>query len=131
MIITKKVVEIDDEEMGKLLKKNFENYANKMSLGTDEPEEEVEDKIETPATDAKKFDMAIYETLKVENGKSQASIFFSLLCKVFDEEEKKVRNYFLGYLEQLISQKKMQNKDFSEGISKFIQFMPEIVLDLP
>jgi hypothetical protein len=25
----------------------------------------------------------------------------------------------------------MQNKDFSEGISKFVQYMPEIVLDLP
>jgi hypothetical protein len=36
-VITKEIVEIDDEEMGQLLKKNFEQYASKMSLDADEP----------------------------------------------------------------------------------------------
>lgn len=112
--------------MGQQLKKNFEEYANKMN-DADEPEEETED---TKVED-KKFDLTLYDKLKNDNGKSQASIFFNLLCKVFDEEIQKVDKHFEGYLNQLISQKKMQNKDFSEGISKFVQFMPEIVLDLP
>lgn len=112
--------------MGQQLKKNFEEYANKMN-DADEPEEETED---TKVED-KKFDLTLYDKLKNDNGKSQASIFFNLLCKVFDEEIQKVDKHFEGYLNQLISQKKMQNKDFSEGISKFVEFMPEIVLDLP
>jgi hypothetical protein len=102
---TKEIVEIDDEDMGKLLKKNFEQYNSKMSLDTDEPEDEAEDTKTEP--EDKKFDLSLYDTLKSENGKSQASIFFSLLCKVFDEEIQKVDKHFLGYLEQLISQKKM------------------------
>jgi hypothetical protein len=58
--------------MGKLLKKNFEQYASKMSLDADEPEEETEDtKTELPGSrEDKKIDLAIYDKLKNENGKS-------------------------------------------------------------
>lgn len=98
-----------------------------MSLDADDVDDEAED---TKTTD-KAFDVSLYDKLKNENGKSTPSIFFNLLCKVFDEETKKVDQHFEGYLNQLISQKKLVNKDFSEGLSKFVQFMPEIVLDLP
>jgi long-subunit acyl-CoA synthetase (AMP-forming) len=43
----------------------------------------------------------------------------------------KVDNYFSGYLDALITKKTFSNRDFGEGISKFVQFMPEIVLDVP
>lgn len=120
-----KFVELDDEEMGQQLKKNFEEYA---AQGTEEPDEEAED---TVKNDDKKFDLSLYDKLKNENGKVGSGIFFNLLCKVFDEEMGKVDLHFDSYLGQIISQKKLQSKDFSEGVSKFVQFMPEIVLDLP
>jgi len=110
--------------MAAQLKKNFEEYA---AQGVEDHEEEVED---TKPED-KKFDLSIYDKLKSENGKTGPIIFFNLLCKVFDEEMQKVDLHFDGYMSQIISQKKLQSKDFSEGLSKFVQFMPEIVLDLP
>jgi hypothetical protein len=119
-----KIIELDDEEMAAQLKKNFEEYA---AQGVEDHEEEVED---TKPED-KKFDLSIYDKLKSENGKTGPTIFFNLLCKVFDEEMQKVDLHFDGYMSQIISQKKLQSKDFSEGLSKFVQFMPEIVLDLP
>lgn len=88
--------------MGQQLKKNFEQYASKMSLYADQLEEQVAEDTKTP--EDKKFDLSLYEKLKSDNGKSLASIFFSLLFKVFDEEQQKVEKYFIGYLEQLISQ---------------------------
>jgi len=119
-----KIIELDDEEMGAQLKKNFETFA---AQGVEEVDEEVED----TKPEEKKFDLSLYDKLKTENGKVAASIFFNLLCKVFDEEIQKVDIHFENYLGQLISQKKLVNKDFSDGLSKFVQFMPEIVLDLP
>lgn len=119
-----KIIELDDEEMGQQLKKNFETFA---AQGVEENDEEVED----AKPEEKKFDLSLYDKLKNENGKVAASIFFNLLCKVFDEEIQKVDIHFENYLGQIISQKKLVNKDFSDGLSKFVQFMPEIVLDLP
>jgi hypothetical protein len=60
---------MDDEEMGKQLKKNFESYASKMSFDAEEPEEEAED-TKTEVKEDKKFDLALYDKLKSENGKS-------------------------------------------------------------
>lgn len=43
----------------------------------------------------------------------------------------KVENYFASYLDAIINKKIFITRDFGEGISKFVQFMPEIVLDVP
>jgi hypothetical protein len=74
-----KIVELEDDEMGQQLKKNFEEYA---ARGAEENEEEAEDS----KPEDKKFDLSLYDKLKTENGKRPDSIFFNLLCKVFDEE---------------------------------------------
>ena len=73
----------------------------------------------------------MYEKFKTENGKAPSTSIVSLLCKIFDEDMNKVENYFHGYLENILKQKVFNSRDFGEGISKFVQFMPEIVLDLP
>jgi len=78
-----------------------------------------------------KADLSVYDKLRKENGKAPSTMFFSLLQNVFDEDMQKVDDYFEGYLFELIAQKKLKNKDFSEGISKFVQLMPELGLDLP
>jgi len=112
--------------MGNMLKKNFENYANKKRMadeGMGEEEEEEKQEIEP--------DLSMYEKFKTENGKQPSLILFSLLCKIFDEDMQKVDNYFSGYLEALISKKTFAQRDFGEGISKFVQYMPEMVLDVP
>ena len=125
----KEVIHIDDEQMGDLLKKNFEDFAmkKKMSEEGNVEEEEGED------NKGKEIipDLSMYEKFKTENGKTPSTIIFSLLCKIFDEDMNKVENYFHGYLENILKQKVFNSRDFGEGISKFVQFMPEIVLDLP
>ena len=42
-----------------------------------------------------------------------------------------VEDHMKGYLDAIISKKIFQGKDFGEGISKVVQFMPELVLDCP
>jgi len=115
--------------MGDLLKKNFETYALKKKMadeGNMEEEEGEENKQKeiTP-------DLSLYEKFKTENGKAPSTILFSLLTKIFDEDMQKVDNYFASYLDAIINKKIFITRDFGEGISKFVQFMPEIVLDVP
>jgi transcription termination factor Rho len=86
-----KIIELDDEEMAAQLKKNFEEYA---AQGVEENDEEVED----AKPEDKKFDLSSYDKLKSENGKTGPTIFFNLLCKVFDEEMQKVDLHFEGYM---------------------------------
>lgn len=122
------IVEMDDEEMGKKLKKNFETFAQKLENAQLEDNEEED---EEPKSNDEAFDLALYKKLKNENGKDYGHIFFSLLTKVFDEDTRKIEKHFTKYLDQLIAQKILTKKDFSTGISKFVQFFPELVLDVP
>jgi hypothetical protein len=89
----KEIVEMDDEEMGQKLKKNFEEY-----VSTVNDQEDIEETEETKPTEAKKYDLSLYDKLKTENGKSNSTIFFNLLTKVFDEDMQKVDKNFDGYL---------------------------------
>lgn len=61
--------------MGKMLKKNFEDYANKKKMAEEGMVEEEEGEKQEIAAD-----LSIYEKVKVENGKNPALILFSLLC---------------------------------------------------
>ena len=67
---SKQFVPLDDEEMGSLLKKNFEAYAMKVKAiqeGSIDPDEE----------EAKPEDLlSIYEDLKTKNGKAPQVILF-------------------------------------------------------
>lgn len=95
----KDIIPIDDEEMGGILKKNFESYAMKMKAISDgmvDPEEE----------DTKPEELlSIYEELKTKNGKAPSVILFQLLSKIFDEDMTKVEDYMKGYLDALVARK--------------------------
>ena len=82
--------------MGACLKKNFEEYANKMDLAAEVGENEEDE--DSKAAEDSKFDLQTYDKLRNENGKNGATLFFSLLTKVFDEDMGKVNKYFEGYL---------------------------------
>lgn len=43
----------------------------------------------------------------------------------------RVEEHLLGYLEAIVARKIFKAQDFGEGISKVVQFMPELVLDCP
>lgn len=43
----------------------------------------------------------------------------------------RVEKHLLGYLEAIVARKIFKAQDFGEGISKVVQFMPELVLDCP
>jgi hypothetical protein len=66
-----------------------------------------------------------------ENGRKGEELVFSLLSKVFDDEITKVKKYLLKYIICLSEQKVLAKPDFSDGISKFISYMPEFSLDVP
>jgi hypothetical protein len=123
----REIIELDDNEMGSRLKKNFEDfviYRNNQGQRDEAEEGAEEKKTET-------HDLSVYRKLQRENGKQYDQMFFSLLCNVFDEDLTKVEAHFDAYLDQLISQKLFKSQNYSEGVSKFLQYLPELVLDLP
>ena len=66
-----------------------------------------------------------------KNGRSYEDIFYGLLTKVFDEDIQKMDDHFVNYLDQIIKQKVVRPADFSSSVSRFIQLMPELALDVP
>lgn len=71
------------------------------------------------------FDLSMYKRLKAVNKKSEETIFFQFLSKVFDEDLKKVQEHLESYLELLVQEKAVSKQGIIEGISSFISFMPE------
>lgn len=71
------------------------------------------------------FDLSMYKRLKSVNKKSEETIFFQFLSKVFDEDLKKVEEHLESYLELLVQEKMVSKQGIIEGISSFISFMPE------
>ena len=75
--------------------------------------------------------LSVYEEFKTKNGKAPAVILFQLLSRIFDEDMTRVEEYFKDYLDAIVARKIFKAQDFGEGISKVVQFMPELVLDCP
>jgi len=71
------------------------------------------------------FDLSLYKRLKSVNKKTEETIFFQFLSKVFDEDRKTIEEHLESYLELLIRQKAVNKQGMIEGISSFISFMPE------
>ena len=66
-----------------------------------------------------------------KNGKSFEDIFYGLLLRVFDEDIHKVEKHFEAYLDQLFKQGVLRPQHCSKSVSRIIQFMPEMALDVP
>ena len=77
------------------------------------------------------FDVSIYRTINKKNGRSYEDIFFALMTKIFDEDIQKMEEHFMNYLDKIIKQKVFRPADFSSSVSRFIQIMPELALDVP
>lgn len=82
---------IDDDEMGARLKKNFEDFVIKQ-INEAQAKENADDDQEENKLDA--HDFSVYRKLHRDNGKGYDQQFFSLLCKVFDEDMSKVEEHF-------------------------------------
>ena len=110
------------------MKKNFEEFVIRQR---DDGVEEDDEEEKKGAKKEKLFDISIYKTMNKKNGRSYEDIFYGLLTKVFDEDVQKMDEHFVNYLDQIIKQKIMRPADFSSSISRFIQLMPELALDVP
>jgi len=102
--------------MGVKLRKNFGEFVTEQ---------------EQDSESSDNFDLSLYKRFKSVNKKSEETIFFQLLAKVFDEDLKKIEEHLESYLELLVRQKAVNKQGILEGISSFIAFMPEQSLDQP
>ena len=62
----------------------------------------TEQEEEGSSDSSESFDLSMYKRLKSENKKSEETIFFQFLSKVFDEDLKKVEEHLVRYLELLV-----------------------------
>ena len=97
----REIIPIDDDEMGEIIKKNFEEFVLKTE--NDAAEAENQDPEEENKKEKKeKFDAYVYRKLSNENGKRGDAMFFSLLCNVFDEDIGRVEKNFFKYIQTLV-----------------------------
>lgn len=113
-----------------IVKKNYDTYVNIKKLAEhvgDEAEEEEDD-----GEEKKGHDFTVIKQLKVENGRNGADFILSLTQGVLIENTaKELIKYFKPYFEQLIAEKHLSKPEYSDGISKVITSLPELIMDYP
>ena len=117
--------------MSSQLKQNFEQYCIDYKTAQEAEQEEGNDMSPEDKAVNKKPDYELYTNLKKVNGKTGDQIVCSLLSSVFDEETKKVEQHLADYFKLLINDKILKSKDINQGLSRFGELLPELVLDCP
>lgn len=117
--------------MSSQLKQNFEQYCIDYKTALEAEQEEGNDVNAEDKAVNKRPDYELYTNLRKVNGKTGDQIVSSLLSSVFDEETKKVEQHLADYFKLLINDKILKNKDINQGLSRFGELLPELVLDCP
>lgn len=117
--------------MSSQLKQNFEQYCIDYKTALEAEQEEGNDVNAEDKAVNKRPDYELYTNLRKVNGKTGDQIVSSLLSSVFDDETKKVEQHLADYFKLLINDKILKNKDINQGLSRFGELLPELVLDCP
>ena len=112
---------MEDEEMGKLLRKNFDTFVStekyNIHLKEQDDDEEEENKDEKQEKKPKKHDFFIYKRLSENNGKKEAQMLKHFLIQLFDQDKAIIEQFVPKYLENLSSTRMLGKANFSDGIS--------------
>ena len=106
------------------IKESFDQFVSKKKMNDMEAEEEEGDAKKGP-------DFQVYRDIMKFNGKTGGQVFAALLSTVFEAETTVLDTYLVEYLELLVDSKILKGKDFNEGVSKHIQMLPDLVMDIP
>lgn len=123
---------IADETFLERVIKNFDSYVNakKLAAEIDPDEEPEEEEADEGAKGAHSFET--FKILIEKNGRKGQEIIVALAQGVLcDKEPKVIKNYFRDYINLIITERHLNARDFSDGVSKVIQMMPELQMDCP
>lgn len=113
--------------MATSLKANFEQYCRDYQSAVDE----LAGNEEAQKPEEKKPEYELYQKLKEVNGKKGDELVSAFLSQVFDEDTKKIEQHLLDYLQHLLNDNVLKQRDINQGLSRFSDLLPELVLDCP
>lgn len=79
----------------------------------------------------KKPDYDLYKKLANVNGKKGDEVVTSFLSSVFDEDTRKIEEHLVRYCDHLFKDSVLKASDLNQGLSRFSDQLPELVLDCP
>lgn len=123
------IIQITDEALLGISLKNFEAYVSSEKLAELAGQEDGD---QDDAKDKNTLDFEFIKALKSQNGRPGADVLYSLAQGVLcEKDDATLDKYFTPYYAHIIGERHLLAKDFSQGLSKIMSNLPELVMDCP